>query len=443
MNSSNMKHEISYVIAHMFVPVNNRPLRNSKRQQHNINNNITPRYETISTRGINIITTAKLLVGFDIEVAASIKKNILDMYKNNIFIIILYNNNSTPIFIKKMSMIKFINYLINPNTNDAIIREPTDDINKIRDYKLLYKSKKITYIIYDKKLKSITQFNNVFYDIHHHPKNIFNHTLSNLTKTDLEIDMNGIYYLDGRKLSIPVNNNTSTECSLNTLLDSYGTQLPRCIILLGCRTLKRTNMTGTSKGLVASYKTFIGKKINLSNRGANQVNSAEPNSGLYRQPSQDLSNTEYQDTPLYNNTDFNNKAFTVVSIRNIIRNIHSNNNNNTSNNNNNNNNTPTPNNFEFKTFKQKYLEKNTNASEKNIIKEYKKYIKKRLSFAMNTSSPITRTKNRNSNNIELNTFRKEYLKQNPNATTKTIIKAYKQHMKDIIKNRLLFAARRK
>jgi hypothetical protein len=457
MNSSNRKHKINYVIAHMFVPVNNKSLRNSKRQQPNSNNNITPRYEIISTRGINIITISKLLVGFDVDIAALIKKNIFDMYKKNIFIIILYNNNSIPIFIKKMSMINFINYLTNPYTNDAKVREPTDDINIIRDYKLLYKSKKITYIIYNKKLNLHMRFKNVFYDIHHHSENILNQTLSNLAKSELEREINGIYDLDGHKLPIPVYNKTSSECSLNTLLDSYGKELPQCIILLGCRTLKRTNVTGTSKGLVASSKTFIGREINLSSRGSNQVSSEESNCVLYRHPSAELHQEEYQDTPLNkNNTNFNNESFSIANIKKIIRNIRINNNNNnnntpnnntpnnnTPNNNTPNNNTPTPNNFEFETFKQNYLKKNTHANEKTIIKAYNKYMKKRLSFAMNASSPISRIKKRNSKKIELNTFINEYLKKKSHASKKTIIKAYEKFMKDIIDNRLLFAERRK
>ena len=56
----------------------------------------------------------------------------------------------------------------------------------------------------------------------------------------------------------------------------------------------------------------------------------------------------------------------------------------------NNNNTPTPKNFEFEKFKQKYVNKNRNASEKTIIKAYKKNMKIRLSFAMKASSPIPR-----------------------------------------------------
>jgi hypothetical protein len=74
MNSSNRKHEISYVITHMQVPVNNKPLRNSKKLQESNKNNITPTYELISTRGINIITITKLLIGLEPEISESIKK---------------------------------------------------------------------------------------------------------------------------------------------------------------------------------------------------------------------------------------------------------------------------------------------------------------------------------------------------------------------------------
>ena len=139
MNSSNRKHEISYVITHMQVPVNNKSLRNSKRQQHTSNNNIAlPTYEEISTRGINIITITKLLIGLEPKISEAIKKNILDMYKKGVFIIIIYNDKSTPIFITKISMIKFINYLTDPYTNDAIRRQPTDDIREIIDQKKSY-----------------------------------------------------------------------------------------------------------------------------------------------------------------------------------------------------------------------------------------------------------------------------------------------------------------
>lgn len=60
------------------------------------------------------------------------------------------------------------------------------------------------------------------------------------------------------------------------------------------------------------------------------------------------------------------------------------------------NNTPTPNNFEFRTFKQKYLNKNSTATNTNINNVYRNFMKKRLSYAMNISNPNPSTKNKNS-----------------------------------------------
>jgi hypothetical protein len=59
-------------------------------------------------------------------------------------------------------------------------------------------------------------------------------------------------------------------------------------------------------------------------------------------------------------------------------------------------NTPTPNNFEFTIFKQKYLNKNSTATNTNINNAYRNFMKKRLSFAMNISNPNPSTKNKNS-----------------------------------------------
>ena len=337
MNSSNRKHEISYVITHMQVPVNNKEFRNRKKLQENNKNNITPTYELIYTRGINIITITKLLIGLEPEISESIKKNILDMYKKDVFIIIIYNDNSTPIFITKMSMITFINYLTDPNTNDAKRRNPTDDISKIIRNKLLYRSKKIVYRIYDKKSKNLFRFNNVFYDIHHHPNVIVNHNLGNesTARTELERSIIGKYYLDGRRFDIPVDSNKMCECSLNTLLDSYGKQLPQCIILIGCRTLTRTNQRAL-RILVASNTSFTGTKLNRNRRPAvNFFSSGEQNSNapFYRQPSEKLHQGQYSNNLNNNNNHNNNKTefkrekLKIANIRKIINNIHYNNNN--------------------------------------------------------------------------------------------------------------------
>jgi hypothetical protein len=59
--------------------------------------------------------------------------------------------------------------------------------------------------------------------------------------------------------------------------------------------------------------------------------------------------------------------------------------------------TTTPNNFEFRTFKQKYLNKNSKATNTNINDAYRNFMKKRLSFAMNISNPNPSTKNKNKN----------------------------------------------
>jgi hypothetical protein len=56
--------------------------------------------------------------------------------------------------------------------------------------------------------------------------------------------------------------------------------------------------------------------------------------------------------------------------------------------------TAKPNNFEF-LFKQKYLNKNSNATNTNINTAYRNFMKKRLSFAMNISNPNPSTKNKN------------------------------------------------
>lgn len=57
--------------------------------------------------------------------------------------------------------------------------------------------------------------------------------------------------------------------------------------------------------------------------------------------------------------------------------------------------TTTPNNFEFRIFKQKYLNKNSKATNTNINDAYRNFMKKRLSFAMNISNPNPSTKNKN------------------------------------------------
>jgi len=57
--------------------------------------------------------------------------------------------------------------------------------------------------------------------------------------------------------------------------------------------------------------------------------------------------------------------------------------------------TATPNNFEFRTFTQKYLNKNSKATNTNINTAYRNFMKKRLSFAMNISNPNPSTKNKN------------------------------------------------
>ncbi len=57
--------------------------------------------------------------------------------------------------------------------------------------------------------------------------------------------------------------------------------------------------------------------------------------------------------------------------------------------------TTTPNNFEFRTFKQKYLNKNSKATNTNINDAYRNFMKKRLLFAMNISNPNPSTKNKN------------------------------------------------
>lgn len=87
-------------------------------------------------------------------------------------------------------------------------------------------------------------------------------------------------------------------------------------------------------------------------------------------------------------------------------------------------NTPTPNNFEFTIFKQKYLNKNSTATNTNINNTYRNFMKKRLSYAMNISNPNPRTKNKNS--TATNTYR-NFMKlffpykiniSNPNPSTK-------------------------
>ena len=54
--------------------------------------------------------------------------------------------------------------------------------------------------------------------------------------------------------------------------------------------------------------------------------------------------------------------------------------------------TATPNNFEFRTFKQKYLNKNSKATNTNINTAYRNFMINRLLFAMNISNPNPRTK---------------------------------------------------
>jgi hypothetical protein len=62
--------------------------------------------------------------------------------------------------------------------------------------------------------------------------------------------------------------------------------------------------------------------------------------------------------------------------------------------------TATPNNFEFRTFKQKYLNKNSKATNTNINTAYRNFMINRLLFAMNISNPNPRTKKNIS--LELN-----------------------------------------
>ena len=190
-------------------------------------------------------------------------------------------------------------------------------------------------------------------------------------KTELEKSIIGKYYLDGRKFNIPVDTNKMCECSLNTLLDSYGTQLPQCIILIGCRTLTRTNKNAL-RILVASNKTFMGTKLNRHST-VNYLSSDEQcsNAPMYRQASADLHNKQYSSLNNNNNVRFinNQNRYNIANIRKSIAN----------NNNNNNNNL---NEVEYRTFRNIYLKKHPRTTKNIIMKEYKKYMKKRLSFAM-------------------------------------------------------------
>jgi hypothetical protein len=361
----------------MQVPINNAELRSRKSQVKKKSTGESPMYEEINTRGINIITITKLLKGLDVYIAKLIKENFLDKYNDDVFIDITYIDRGSSHCFMKMSMIDFINYLTDPYTEEAINRDPSNSINEIIQKNLLYRSKKIIYFIYDNSQNKIIRFRNVFYDIHHHPEKIFDHNIGNILtgKTTEEKEMIGVYDVNGNyKLPIPYGTHSEPNyCSLNNLLDNYaryGIELPQCLILMGCRTLRRTNSklpivlvssTRTHKGHILPYQSTV-----------NQVNShqnSDPTSLLVRSNSNRLHKNQYANFIL-NNSSFNDL------------NIYSYNNNNNNNNNNN-----IPNKFEFNTFRKKYLEKNSAATNTNIKNAYRRFMNKRLSFAMNISKP--------------------------------------------------------
>jgi hypothetical protein len=382
MNSNNKSSKISYVISHMQTLVDNREFRASA-ENGNINRRPFPYYNAISTRGINVITMTKLLKPLDSSIAESIKENILDQYNNNnVSIIIIFNNKKKPYFIAKISMRQFINYLTDTRTNDANMENPTNNIKKILEKKLLYRSKKFVYIIYNKQSKLKTEFKNVFYNIQHHPLYVFDMVFGSGGNSK---DIFGKYYLDKpRKLKIPVDVGKQNTCSLNSLFDSYKPELPQCIILLGCRTLARVpNNHTTPIKLLTSTTTFLGAPFEtLAPRNTFSSENANNYSAVYRTPSSTLRDWQFRLSHLKNNTSnntSNNKSLNNNNlnknsnieisdeyIENIIRNNNQNN----------------LNDFEYKTFKEKYKKKNQNASFNTIRNEYKKFMKKRLLFAL-------------------------------------------------------------
>jgi hypothetical protein len=459
MNSN--KKNISFVITHMKVPVSNQAFRNSRNQ---------PQFEKIDTRGINIITITKLLTPLDTSIANTIKEKILDMYKRNVYISIIFNNNGIPILIKeRMPMILFINYLTNPHTNDAKKRSPTNNLEEFIHKKLIYRSKKIIFRINDENSNRNYLVKNLFYDIHHHPKVIFNHILFDESKvgTQQQQDIIGKYYLGGSRLTLP--KGVDGEFNLNNLLDSYGNTLPDCIILIGCRTLIRTNINPRSLH-IGSLRTFAGSKYRSDS--TNQFPSDPSNGNLgfgpfYRSQSDNLHNSQYnQNINKINSFEQNNNNITNQSELETFKIIYLQNNPNASNKNintayrnfmntnlslqmnitnananaNANSNVNAPNDIELNTFINKYLKNHPNATKTNAKTAYKKFMRKSLSLLMNFTNSNKNIENENNNKItpnelELKTFTTKYLKTHPNANGKTINKEFKKFMK----KRLSFA----